>query len=35
MIYEYYYTGIYFRDDPELVLPEGEEWGAAGKKFRP
>lgn len=26
VIDDYEYAGIVFREDPELVLPEGEEW---------
>ena len=30
---DYGYAGIDFRNDPDLVLPEGDEWDAAlGKK---
>ena len=30
---DYKYVGIDFRNDPDLVLPEGDEWEAAlGKK---
>ena len=32
MIEDYLYEGEYFWDDPELVLPEGEEWDELGKK---
>ena len=30
-INEYAYTGVDFRGDPDLVLPEGAQWGAIGK----
>jgi hypothetical protein len=30
---DYGYTGIDFRNDPDMVLPEGEEWDSTlGKK---
>jgi hypothetical protein len=33
MIDDYGYMGINFRNDPDLVLPEGEDWDVAlGKK---
>ena len=32
MIEDYSYEGVEFRDDPELVLPEGEKWDDRGKK---
>ena len=32
MIEYYAYEGAYFRDDPELILPKGEEWDDQGKK---
>ena len=32
MVEDYAYEGAYFRDDPELALPEGEEWDDRGKK---
>ena len=28
---EYAYTGVNFRGDRDLVLPEGAHWGAMGK----
>ena len=28
---EYPYAGMDFRGDPDLVLPDGEPWGAIGK----
>jgi len=32
MVYfEYPYAGMDFRDDPDLVLPTDEQWGAIGK----
>ena len=30
-IYEYAYTSVDFRGDPDLALPEGAQWGAMGK----
>ena len=34
MVYaEYPYAGMDFRGDPDLVLPDGEQWGAIGKIF--
>lgn len=30
---EYPYVGMDFRGDPDLVLPDGEQWGAIGKLF--
>ena len=34
MVYsEYPYAGMDFRGDPDLVLPDGELWGAIGKSF--
>ena len=30
---EYPYVGMDFRGDPDLVLPDGEQWGAIGKFF--
>jgi len=32
---DYPYVGMDFRDDPKLVLPEHEVWGASSKKFQP
>ena len=33
VIDDYGYVGIDFRNDPDLVLPEGEDWDTAlGKK---
>ena len=33
MVDDYVYVGINFRNDPDLVLPEGEDWDATlGKK---
>jgi hypothetical protein len=32
MIDDYVYTGLEFRGDPYLVLPEGSQWGDLGKK---
>ena len=32
MIEDYLYAGTYFREDPDLPLPEGEEWDDRGKK---
>ena len=32
MVYaEYPYAGMDFRGDPDLVFPDGEQWGAIGK----
>ena len=28
---EYPYVGMDYRGDPDLVLPDGEQWGAIGK----
>ena len=34
MVYsEYPYAGMDFWSDPDLVLPDGEQWGAIGKIF--
>ena len=34
MVYsEYPYAGMDFRGDPDLVLPDSEQWGAIGKIF--
>ena len=33
MIEYYTYEGADFQDDPELILLEGEEWDARGKKY--
>lgn len=34
MVDDYGYVGIDFHNDPDLVLPEGEDWDAAlGKKI--
>ena len=33
MVEDYSYEGIDFREDPELVLPEGELWDDCGKKI--
>ena len=34
MVDYYGYAGIDFRNDPDLVLPEGEDWDTAlGKKI--
>ena len=30
-IIEYAYAGVDFGGDPDLVLPEGAQWGAIGK----
>ena len=30
---EYPYIGMDFRGDPDLVLPDGEQWGDLGKYF--
>ena len=30
---DYAYAGVDFRGDPDLVLPEGAQWGAIGKNF--
>ena len=32
MVEDYAYEGADFCDDPELALPEGEEWDEQGKK---
>ena len=32
MIDDYAYANMYFRGDPDLVLPEGFHWGDLGKK---
>ena len=32
MIEDYAYEGVDFREDPELPLPEVEEWDDQGKK---
>ena len=33
MVDDYGYAGIDFRNDPDLVLPKGEDWDASlGKK---
>ena len=32
MVENYSYEGAYFRDDSELVLPEGEVWDERGKE---
>ena len=32
MIDDYVYTRMDFRNDPDLVLPEGSQWGDLGKK---
>ena len=33
MVDDYAYAGIDFHNDPDLVLPEGEDWAATlGKK---
>ena len=33
MVDDYQYAGIDFRNDPDLVLPKGEDWDATlGKK---
>jgi hypothetical protein len=31
MIEDYAYAGVNFQGDPDLVLPEGHQWGDAGK----
>ena len=28
---EYPYAGVDFRRDPDLILPDGAQWGAIGK----
>ena len=33
MVEDFAYKGAYFRDDPELALPKGEEWDDHGKKI--
>ena len=30
---EYPYVGMDYRGDPDLVLPDGEQWGAIGKIY--
>ena len=32
MIDDYAYVGMDFCNDPDLVLPEGSQWGDLGKK---
>jgi hypothetical protein len=32
MVDDYTYVGLEFRGDPNLVLPEGSQWGNIGKK---
>jgi hypothetical protein len=32
MVDDYGYVGLEFRDDPNLVLSEGSQWGDIGKK---
>jgi hypothetical protein len=32
MVDDYAYAGLDFRGDPDLVLPEGSQWGNLGKK---
>jgi hypothetical protein len=31
MVEDYSYVGTDFRDDPDLALPEGSQWGDIGK----
>jgi hypothetical protein len=31
MVEEYAYAGTNFREDPDLALPEGSQWGEMGK----
>ena len=33
MVDDYAYAGLDFRGDPDLVLPEGAQWGELGKKY--
>jgi hypothetical protein len=33
MVDDYAYVGLDFRGDPDLVLPEGSQWGNLGKKY--
>jgi len=33
MINDYAYAGMDFRNDPDLVLPKGSQWGDLGKKL--
>jgi hypothetical protein len=33
MVDDYAYAGLDFRGDPDLVLPEGAQWGKLGKKY--
>jgi len=32
MVDDYAYVGLDFLNDPDLVLPEGSQWGELGKK---
>ena len=32
MVEDYAYVGLYFRGDPDLILPEDTQWGNIGKK---
>jgi hypothetical protein len=33
MVDDYAYVRLDFRGDPDLVLPEGAQWGQLGKKY--
>jgi hypothetical protein len=33
MVDDYTYVGLDFRGDPDLVVPEGSQWGNLGKKY--
>jgi hypothetical protein len=33
MVDDYAYAGLDFKGDPDLVLPEGSQWGNLGKKY--
>jgi hypothetical protein len=33
MVDDYAYVSLDFRGDPDLVLPEGSQWGNIGKKY--